>query len=119
MDLEKGFTNHHTKQYSVPLKKEKYETSQNLVKVVTKDVKISLSQEDKQNLDAKVNQYVEKNEEGLFHCKVCGKLAKQKIHVKNHIEAMHMEGIEIPCPVCGKIFRSRHGLSNHRERVCK
>ena len=89
------------------------------MKVVTKDVKIALSQEDKRNLDAKVNQYVERSEDGLFYCKVCGKSAKQKIHIKNHIEAMHMEGIEIPCPICGKIFRSRHGLSNHRERVCK
>ena len=114
-------------QYSIPfpLKKERYDVSQHLkvesndhqlAKVGNDDVKISISQEDKENLDAKVNQYVERNEDGLFYCNMCGKSAKQKIVVKNHIEAKHLEGIEIPCPICGKIFRSRDQLRHHKNK---
>ena len=80
------------------------------------DVKISMSQEDKENLDAKVNQFVERSEDGLFYCNMCGKSAKQKIVVKNHIEAKHLEGVEIPCPICGKIFRSRDQLRHHKQK---
>ena len=80
------------------------------------DFKTSLTVEEKHNLDEKVNQYVERREDGLFICNLCGKSAKQKIHIKNHIEAKHLEGIEIPCPICGKIFRSRHNLSLHSSR---
>ena len=121
---EEELSTPHAKPYSIPFKKEKYDTSQNLKvklstdhqldKVGNDDVKISMSQEEKQNLDAKVNQYVERNEDRLFYCKLCRKSAKQKIVVKNHVEAKHLEGIEIPCPICGKIFRSRHNLSMHR-----
>ena len=99
------------------MKEEKYETTQNLVKVVSEDVKIYLSKEDKENLDATINQYVERSEDGLFCCKVCGKSAKQKIHVKNHVEAKHLEGVEIPCPICGKKFSSRHNLTDHKSKV--
>ena len=112
------------KQYSVPPKSENHAQSQNLNAKMSndrqlapltndEDYKISLSKEEKQNLDGKVNQHVERREDGLFHCKVCGKSAKQKIVVKNHIEAKHLEGIEIPCPICGKIFRSKHSLTQH------
>ena len=124
VEQEEKLSTPHAKPYSIPFRKEKYDTNQKLkvklstdhqlAKVGNDDVKISISQEDKQNLDAKVNQFVGKNEDGLFSCNVCGKSAKQKIVVKNHIEAKHLEGIEIPCPICGKIFRSRHNLSMHR-----
>ena len=80
----------------------------------TGDFKTSLTEEEKRNLDEKVNQYVERGEDGMFQCKLCGKSGKQKIVVKNHIEAKHLEGIEIPCSICGKIFRSRNFLSQHK-----
>ena len=137
MELGEELPKTHTKHYSNTLKKEKSDTSQNLrldnretvahqnlkvklsndhqlAKVGNDDVKIYMSQEDKQNLDTKVNQYVERSEDGLFYCNVCGKSAKQKIVVKNHVEAKHLEGIEIPCPICGKIFRSRPCLRVHQ-----
>ena len=78
------------------------------------DFKTSLTEEEKDNLDEKVNQYVDRGEDGVFQCNLCGKSAKQKIVVKNHIEAKHLEGIQIPCPICGKIFRSRNFLSQHK-----
>ena len=125
VELEEELAQQHTKQFSTQLKKEKiYDTTPNckakpsndhqLPEEGNDDVKISMSQEDKENLDAKVNQYVERSEDGLFYCNLCGNSAKQKIVVKDHIEAKHLEGIEIPCPICGKIFRSRNRLRHHR-----
>ena len=51
-----------------------------------------------------------------FICQVCGKEAGQKIQIKDHIEANHMEGISIPCNNCEKIFRSRKSLRFHNYR---
>ena len=45
-------------------------------------------------------------------CKVCGKEAK-KAHMKEHIEAYHITGVEHTCDICGQISRSRRGLRDH------
>ena len=47
-----------------------------------------------------------------FACKVCGKEG-QKCNIKDHIEANHLEGINIPCSFCEKSFRSRDSLRHH------
>ena len=47
-----------------------------------------------------------------YFCKVCGKEGVYG-HIKNHIEANHIEGVSIPCTLCEKIFRSRPALKNH------
>ena len=36
-------------------------------------------------------------------CKVCGKEGRGN-HIKDHIEANHLEGIIIPCNLCDKIY---------------
>ena len=48
----------------------------------------------------------------LTKCKVCG---KEDIgsHIKDHIEANHIEGIAVPCSLCGKTSRSRAALRRH------
>ena len=48
-----------------------------------------------------------------FMCKVCGKESGQKINIKGHIEANHLEGISIPCNFCEKTFRTRDTLRKH------
>ena len=45
-------------------------------------------------------------------CKVCGKQG-QKIDIKRHIEANHLEGVSIPCKQCAQTFRSRDALRCH------
>jgi len=52
----------------------------------------------------------EKN--GLWHCKRCGKITKNKYNIKSHIET-HVEGVSYPCDHCGKLFRSRNSLQKH------
>ena len=48
-------------------------------------------------------------------CKVCGKEGRGK-NIKDHIEANHLEGINIPCNLCDKTFRSRNGLGLHKRQ---
>ena len=78
------------------------------------NIKMAMTAEENLNLDDKIHQYVVKTDDGLFQCQLCGKSAKQKIQIKYHIEAKHLEGIEIPCPMCGKIFGSRNSLAFHK-----
>ena len=80
------------------------------------NIKMAMTEEEKNNLDDKIHQHVEKTNDGLYQCNLCGKSAKQKIQIKYHIEAKHLEGIQIPCPICGKIFRSHNGLFTHKSR---
>ena len=54
-----------------------------------------------------------------FVCHVCGKEAGQKIQIKSHIEAMHLEGISIPCNLCEKNLGSRNALRIHKSRYHK
>ena len=51
-------------------------------------------------------------------CKVCGKEGLSK-HLRNHIEANHLEGISIPCHHCDKTFSSRASLEMHKSRFHK
>jgi len=45
-------------------------------------------------------------------CKVCGKEGLPT-EIMRHIEAFHVEGLEIPCNQCEKTSRSRDGLRQH------
>ena len=47
-------------------------------------------------------------------CNVCGKEGLGS-HIKDHIEAKHIEGILIPCNSCGKIVRSTNALRQHKK----
>ena len=76
--------------------------------------------EDLQELSLKVKSLMQKSEHGpavggrlLYICKICGKDG-QHTQVRNHIEANHIEGSELPCNLCGKIFRSRNVLEKHK-----
>ena len=80
------------------------------------NIKMAMTEAEKNNLDDMIHQHVEKTNDGLYQCNLCGKSAKQKIQIKYHIEAKHLEGIQIPCPICGKIFRSHNGLFAHKSR---
>ena len=77
---------------------------------------------DLQDLDEQVKSLMERNKnyetEGWkkgYICKVCGKEG-QSIHIKNHIEAHHLEGISIPCNYCEKTTSSRKELTAHKHQ---
>ena len=63
-------------------------------------------------IDQKLYENMKRNSDGTFSCKVCSKTAKDKTHMKYHVET-HMKGLSYPCITCGKDFRSRNALSCH------
>ena len=46
-------------------------------------------------------------------CKVCGKEGLA-LHIRNHIEANHLEGISISCDYCDKTLSSRSSSEKHK-----
>ena len=68
------------------------------------------------NIDEKLNEYLEKCSSGVYKCKLCGKtsgLKNAKQNIRFHIET-HMKGLSFSCPICQKSFRSRKKLNNHK-----
>jgi len=64
-------------------------------------------------LESTILAMVDKTEDGLYTCSVCGKTDSIKGNLKNHIESKHIEGISFPCGQCGKQLRSRNALACH------
>ena len=60
---------------------------------------------DLNEIDNKLYEYLSRNSDGKYSCKVCGKIFQIKTHAKFHVET-HMEGLTFPCHTCGKEFRS-------------
>ena len=73
---------------------------------------ITMSTEDKAGIDEKINESFEKVSTGVFKCKICGKISKQCVNIKQHVET-HLEGLSYPCQQCGKTFRSANVLRSH------
>ena len=51
-------------------------------------------------IEQKVLEYLEKNENGDYMCKICGKVGGKRINTKRHIET-HLDGISVFCSICG------------------
>ena len=85
----------------------KFEHSLAIPKSVSVDVQVKSMMEKSQNMIPHGNFQTRS-----FICKVCGKEGKRQT-IKDHIEAHHLEGINLPCNTCEKIFRSRASLRMH------
>ena len=77
---------------------------------------------DLEELEQRVKSMMEKSQNKIASgrefahlCKVCGKEGQQA-HIKDHIEANHLEGIVIPCNLCDKTSRSRNGFRQHKRQ---
>ena len=93
---------------------ENYDISNELVIPTENEaVKFVMSEEEKNNLEATIDQHIERIDVGSWRCKICGKSAKKSQHVKNHVEAKHLEGLSLPCNLCGSVFKSRNNLYSH------
>jgi hypothetical protein len=76
------------------------------------DIETSIVSNNYEELDATIKSMMEKNADGKWVCRVCGKIENRQ-HMTNHIEGKHIDGISHPCEDCGKTLRSRHSLANH------
>ena len=80
---------------------------------------LSLDTSDINEIDERLYENMEKNIDGIYSCKICGKTNTHKTKMKLHIET-HMEGVSFPCNICGKEFRSRNSLQSHiYKKICK
>ena len=57
-------------------------------------------------------------EDGVYHCKICNFIKRDKTSVTRHIET-HIEGLSYSCSVCQKTFRSRNSLNVHKANYHK
>ena len=77
-----------------------------------------------QKLDEQINSLMTKSSrknihgQPLYVCNVCGKEDSHR-HMRDHIEANHLEGISVHCNFCEKIFKSRKSKADHMSRFHK
>ena len=84
------------------------------------NIKISVTDEEKNDLNETINLYLERRKDGNWSCTLCDNyLNKKKQRAMNHIEATHLEGFSLSCPLCDKILKSRKSLESHKYRIHK
>ena len=75
-----------------------------------------------EQLRKEISERMEKiaDDQGLFvwKCTVCGKTAKKKDNIQNHVET-HLEGFTHVCAQCGKVHKTRSALTFHISYVHK
>ena len=52
---------------------------------------------------------------GVWKCKVCGKICKSQVPAKEHGE-IHIEGLRYPCVECGKSLKTSVAMRQHMKR---
>ena len=92
------------------IQEEKTESASSLD--ISKEYSIIMNSSDINEVNQKIEENMERTEDGGYTCKFCGKWMKRSEHIKKHVET-HMEGLSFPCPTCGKIFRSRNAMQQH------
>jgi len=73
------------------------------------------SPEDAHNMQPLLQEMVEKNGNGVWKCKFCGKMRNRNTDILRHAQK-HMEGVQevsIDCHICKKTFTSKSSLQSH------
>jgi len=69
------------------------------------------------DIEALVKSYMKKTRDVdntfVWECLQCGKTSRVSTNLKDHIEARHLDSLQIGCRICGKIFKSRGSLRAH------
>ena len=72
------------------------------------------SEMDNVNVVELIDKIMKRDEEaGEWNCGKCGKAYARKSHIRQHIEAKHIEGVSYSCNICGHVSRSKHALKGH------
>ena len=72
---------------------------------------VETKEEHVENTNAELELIIENNE-GIWNCRVCGKMSDRKDHIKIHAET-HKEGVVHSCQICNKISPTRSSLVVH------
>ena len=93
---------------------------------ISKETRIALSDQanytDLENLDETVKSMMVTSENRIAIgkqfgrkriCTACGKEGHVS-SIMNHIESIHLTGLQIPCNICGKTVKSRQSLAMHK-----
>jgi len=75
-------------------------------------IQLNVETSDWNEIDQKLYENMEKDDDGKHRCKICSKTMKDRVRMKEHVE-IHMEGLQFTCNICPKVFRSRN-LKNHK-----
>jgi len=53
---------------------------------------------------------------GIYSCKICSKITKNRTHLQEHIEAKHIKGRLYECDLCGRSLNTSATLRLHRRK---
>ena len=86
-------------------------------------MKVCLNSNSQQEIDRKVDEYIESCQDGNLRCSFCGKVdnckrTSGKQNMRSHVET-HLEGVSYQCQFCDMTFRSRNACSLHKSRKHK
>jgi len=66
------------------------------------------------DIDSQIDKYM-LNIGSEWTCKECGKSVKNRVHLRNHIEAQHIVTPGFPCDICGFVSKTRKALGGHKD----
>ena len=78
--------------------------------------KIRIPDEELEKLDGRIKEQIQRDPDGSYRCRMCGKIAPNMWKMKNHIET-HFEGLSFPCSICPSKLSTRHSLRMHYSRM--
>ena len=66
------------------------------------------------DIDSQIDKYIQ-NIGNEWICTACGKSVKNRVHLRNHIEAQHIVTPGFPCDICGFVSKTRPALRGHKD----
>jgi len=66
------------------------------------------------DIDSQIDKYI-LNTGNEWTCLECGKSVKNRVHLRNHIEAQHIVTPGYPCDICGFVSKTRPALRGHKD----
>ena len=66
------------------------------------------------DIDSQIDKYI-RNIGNEWSCTECGKSVRNRMTLRNHIEAQHILTPGFQCDICGFVSKTRHALRGHKD----